>query len=176
MKLLRSAALAALGLALVAGCSQKGGAANTAAGAPGGSASAPASGPDTAITEADLPHPKAGLWEVSMTTDGAPAEVSRHCESAATIKPPQANPECSKFEMKRTFLGAVVFDISCNAGPVSSTIHATATGDFNSSYSSDTVATITLQGQPPKTIKTHTDAHYVGPCAPGSASDRPPQN
>jgi len=167
MKLLRTAAIAAFGLACLAGCSQKGGQANATAGGAAGAATAPASGPDTAITAADLPHLKAGLWEVSMSTDGAAAEVSRHCETGQAIKAPPVRSECSKFEIKRTFLGAVVFDISCAEGPISSSIHSTVTGDFGSSYSSDTVATITVQGQPPHTSNTHTEAHYVGPCTPG---------
>jgi hypothetical protein len=168
MKLLGPAAIAAL--VLIAGCSKSGGGApNTAAGAPApAQPAAQASGPDTPITVADLPRLKAGLWESSTVTDGGPAEVSRTCETGEPIKSPPQDSGCTQISIKRTFLGAVVFDMTCATGPVSSSVHATVTGDFNGSYSSDTMATITMQGQPPKTIKTHSDVRYIGPCTPGA--------
>ena len=165
----RSSALAALALVLVAGCSPKGGGgANTAAGSPGAPA-APASGPDTVITEADLPHLKAGVWEITTSGAGEPTETRRRCETGESIKPQQVGKGCSKFELKRTFLGGFVIDAVCASGGVASTMHITASGDFNSSYSSDNDGTMTVTGQAPVVIKTHTEGRYIGPCPAGAA-------
>ncbi|MFI4934802.1 MAG: DUF3617 domain-containing protein [Caulobacterales bacterium] len=163
---------AALGLVLVAGCSSKGGGANTAvAGGPGAPAAAPASGPDTVITAADLPHPKAGLWQVSNSVDGAPATLHQNCETGGTdFKPEQLGKGCSKFEFKRTFLGGVVINAECGEGTVKTAMHIVGSGDFTSTYVSDGTVTVTSGDQPPRTIKSHSEAHYIGPCPPGSGN------
>lgn len=163
MQLLRRAALTAVSLVAIAGCSQKN-AGNTAAGSPG---AAPAVGPDTVITEADLPRPRAGLWEVSLSTNGGTPEVSRRCETGAPLRTHAVGKDCSTFQIRRTFLGGIVIDAVCASGPVSSSMHMTATGDFNGAYASDSVGTVTMSGHPPVTFRTHTEGRYVGPCPPG---------
>ena len=167
MKPLTSAAVAVLGLVLVAGCSPKGGASgNTAAAGPvrvtrRKPRGAGERGPDITIAATDLPRPKAGLWETISTTEGQPPTTERHCEKGEPIKPPVTK-DCAKFEFKRTLLGGVEMNIAC--GPHSDiTVHAVINGDFNSHYVSDTEGSVTIPGHPPMVIKTHSEARYVGP-------------
>jgi hypothetical protein len=170
MKLFYSAAIAALGLVLIAGCSPKGGAANntaaaTPSGSPAASGAAPASGQDVTIAATDLPRPKAGLWETVTTTEGQAPTTSRRCEKGEAIKAP-VNKDCAKFEFKRTALGGIEMNIAC--GPHSDvTVHAVITGDFDSHYVSDTEGTATIPGHPPMVIKTHSEGRYIGPCPAG---------
>jgi hypothetical protein len=182
----KPAACAAVGLSLslvlLAGCGKSGGAANTAsaggnAAAGGPAAAAPARGPDVAIAAADLPHLKAGYWEsttvtTSATSNGAGPEVHRFCSSGKPIAPPsQMGHGCSTFSFKRTFLGAIVIDAACAEGPVASKLHMTASGDFNSTYTTDSQASIIVQGQPPSNFTTHSVARWVGPCPAGATPD-----
>ncbi|HEY1752203.1 MAG TPA: hypothetical protein VGG29_13155 [Caulobacteraceae bacterium] len=161
---------AAAGLMMAAACSQGGGSGNTAAtnGAGGaGQAAKPASGPDIVISAADMPHVKAGYWARVETTNGQGAQVTHSCESGKPVDFGKTPKECSSFALKRTFLGAIVLDGACKSGPVSSTMHVTISGDFDSHYVTDGAATITMEGRPPTSFATHTEAKYLGPCPPG---------
>ena len=183
MRVTKPAARAALGLTLglvlLAGCSKGGGAANTASGAGAGNAApaAPASGPDVAITAADLPHLKAGYWETttlttSATSGGAGPEIHRFCSSGKPVSPPtQLGRGCSSFSFKRSFLGAIVIDSECAEGPISSTLHMTASGDFNSTYTTDSQVSLAMQGKPASSFTTHTVSRWVGPCPAGATPD-----
>ena len=173
MTVSKAAGLAALGLLLVAGCSKGAGqTAHTAAtaataGAPP-AAVASASGPDKAITAADMPHLKAGYWETVSTTNGEAPETRRFCSSGKPLAPPKNESHaCSTFSFKRTLLGAIVVDADCAEGPVASKMHMTVSGDFNSSYTTDTQASIIMQGKPASTINTHSVSHWVGACPAG---------
>lgn len=164
MKSMRLAAVAVIGLMWLAACS-KGGGANTTAAAGGGAAQAPASGPDTAIGEGDLPHLKAGYWEIKVTEAGGKTDTMHICDSG---KAPNLKPKsCSQFAFRRTFLGGIVMDATCGEGGYSSKMHMTAQGDFNSAYSSDAHMTMTLPGRPPMDVTTHTDARWIGDCPAG---------
>ncbi len=175
MRVSKPAACAALGVAvgltLLAGCSKGGGAASN--GAAGGTAAAPpASGPDVNIAASDLPHLKAGYWEQTTTTNGAGPEVHRFCSSGKPVSPPaQMGRGCSTFSFKRTFLGAIVVDADCAEGPVSSKMHMTASGDFNSTYVADSQVSIVMQGRPASNFSTHSVSRWIGPCPAGAAPD-----
>jgi hypothetical protein len=171
MRVIGAAACAALGLLLVAGCSKGGGqATNTASGAPGApAAAAPASGPDTAITAADMPRLKAGYWETVTTTNGGAPETEHFCSSGKPLSMSRnAGHGCGTFSFKRTFLGAIVIDAACAEGPIASKIHMTASGDFNSSYTTDGQVSLTMQGKPAQTMSTHSASHWVGACPAGT--------
>jgi hypothetical protein len=167
MTISRTLLCLAAGAALLAACSKP---ATNQAAAGGGSAPAARSGPDVTITEADLPHLKAGLWSTTSTTPGdkGPPEASTHCETGETIKPQELGKHCSQFSIKRTFLGAIVIDASCGQNGVTSTMHMTFKGDFNSSVSGDSQVSMSMPGQPAHTFATHTESHYVGPCPAGA--------
>jgi len=183
MRVSKPAACAAvglgLGLMLLAGCGKSGGAANTAAGgaantatagAPG--AAAPASGPDVAIQAADMPRLKAGYWESTTTTNGAEAEVHKICESGKPLSaPPSMGKGCAALTFKRTFPGGFVIDANCADGPVAMKMHMTASGDFNSTYTTDSQVSMTMQGKPATNFTTHTVARWLGPCPAGATPD-----
>ncbi|MFI4936315.1 MAG: DUF3617 domain-containing protein [Caulobacterales bacterium] len=162
-------ALAMAGLCLVTACGPKGG--NTAAA--GGAAvtgGAPASGPDQVVNFSDLPHPRAGLWQETLDNgDGKPATTTS-CLSGKTpsVKMPK---DCSQFTIKRTFLGAYLIDMNCAMPEFTMVSHAEATGDFQTSMSSDMTMTMTPKGQAPRTTKMHVESHFIGPCAPGQTPD-----
>ncbi|HVM98647.1 MAG TPA: DUF3617 family protein [Caulobacteraceae bacterium] len=170
-------ALAAAGLCLLGACGPKGG--NATAAGPAGATAAPGAqaqgGPDTVIDFSALPRPRAGLWQnVIDDGDGHP-DTTTSCLSGKmpNIKLPK---NCSQMSFKRTFLGAIVMDMDCGApnGAYHFTAHTVATGDFQSSMVSDGTMTMQMQGRPPQVIKSHTEAKYLGPCAPGQKPEDEP--
>ena len=176
MKLRTTAALAAV--ALLAGCGPKGGGAATApaGGGPSAGGAPAASGPDVQISLSDLPRPKAGLWQnVIDDGDGKPDTVTS-CLSGRIPAMPKTPRGCSQFSIKRTFLGHIVMDMNCATPEFKMVMHSEATGDFQNSMSSD--ATMTMSGPhvPARTTKIHTEARYLGPCAPGQTPDDAPDS
>jgi hypothetical protein len=148
------------GAAVLSACSRP--TANLAAA--GSGAPAASSGPDVVISEADLPHLKAGQWETTISTDGGQPETSRHCETGESVKPKDLSKTCSQFVFKRTFMGGIVIDAVCGAGGVSSTMHMSIHGDFTGGYSGDSQVTLSVPGRPTQTFTTHSESHYIGPC------------
>jgi hypothetical protein len=175
MNRLRLVGLAAVSVSLIAlgACSKGGGASSgQAAAGGGGGAASPASGPDTVITEADLPRMKAGKWQKVESGEGDKPSTDTYCESGKPIQMQRGNPkECSKFEIKKTFLGGIVMNMTCSTPQYSMTAHATASGDFNSHWSGDVEMTMTAAGKPPMTTRFHTESTYLGPCDPGQKPD-----
>jgi hypothetical protein len=164
LTLIAAAALAAFGLAA---CGPKAG--GNAAASVG--AQAPANGADVTVNMADLPRPRAGLWQKTLDDgDGKPV-TDTSCLSGRTPTMPKMPPGCSQFSIKRTILGHYVMDMNCTTREVAMVMHSEAAGDFQNSMTSDATMTMTLAGQPPRTSKMHTEAHYVGPCAPGQKPD-----
>ncbi|HZZ87740.1 MAG TPA: DUF3617 family protein [Caulobacteraceae bacterium] len=163
-------AMTALALASLAACGPKGGG-NMAAS--GGSVAPATSAPaaDVAVNMADLPHPRAGLWQNTIDDgDGKPA-TDTSCLSGKTPTMPKMPPGCSQFSIRRTILGHYVMDMNCTTPRFTMVMHSEASGDFQNSMSSDATMSMTVAGQPPQTHKMHTEAHYVGPCAPGQKPD-----
>jgi hypothetical protein len=78
---------------------------------------------------------------------------------------------CSTFTFKRTVLGAYVIDADCAEGPVASKMHMTASGDFNSSYTTDSQVSIMMQGKPASSFTTHSITRWIGPCPAGATPD-----
>jgi hypothetical protein len=169
MTFTRTAVVLLAGAGLLAACSQPGG--NTAASSSAAAASATlATGPDVAINEADLPHPKLGMWVVTSSFNGRPPHVDHNCtkvDQSINLRKnlSRIGQVCSVFTLKRTFLGAYVLDATCGARGVSSTIHDVIHGDFTGgSYTTDTTAHMTLAGRPPMDFTTHSEAKWLGPC------------
>lgn len=172
MKLVQPAVLAVVVAALLASCAPKT-AGNAAAGGAQGQAAGggPASGPDVVIQASDLPKPKVGYWQIVEADDKGHSSTSQHCETGKPVDFSQMGKGCSQFTIKRTFLGDIVMDASCNEGGYATTMHITAHGDFNSSYTVDGEGSVSIPNRPVDTFKTHTEARYVGACPPGSADD-----
>lgn len=173
---LRLAGLAAVSVSLIAlgACSKGAGGASSGASqaAAGGGAASPASGPDTVITEADLPRMKAGKWQKVETDETGKSSTETYCESGKQIQMKRADTkECSQFEIKKTFLGGIVMNMTCGTPQYTMTAHATASGDFNSHMTSDVEMSMAVQGKPPFKSKVHTEATYLGPCDPGQKPD-----
>ncbi|HEX3918196.1 MAG TPA: DUF3617 family protein [Caulobacteraceae bacterium] len=166
------------GLLLLAACGPKpgGNATNAATNAAGGgsasSGAAPAGG-DQAVNLGDLPHPRGGQWQETLDDGDGKPDVTTTCLSGRTpaMKVP---PGCSQFTFKRTMLGAYVMDMSCSTEGNTMTAHGEMSGDFQNSATSDMTMTMAIAGQPPRTIKMHTDMKYIGPCAPGQTPDDAP--
>ena len=157
--------LVAAGAALVAGCSKSGGN-TTAAASAGAPASAATSGPDTVITSADLPHPKAGVWAVSTSTNGGPAHTSQSCYHGEPFKMNEHPvPGCTGMVLKRTFLGDYVMDAQCAEHGIESSMHMVVHGDWTGgSYTTNGSVHMVFPGRPPMDITTHSEAHWMGPC------------
>jgi hypothetical protein len=167
MTLSRTALILLAGAALIAGCSKSGDNTTAAASSASGAPAAAASGPDTVITEADLPHPKAGLWVVSSSTNGGPPHTSQSCYHGEPFKMNEHPvPGCTGLVLKRTFLGDYVMDAACGSqGGLSSSMHMVVHGDFTGgNYTTDGTAHIVMPGRPPLDFTSHGEAHWTGPC------------
>jgi hypothetical protein len=139
-------------LAVTAACTAKGGTSSGGAGPPIGSA--------------DLPVVKAGYWERTVTPAGGAPQVSHVCDAGEPLKLDGVDRNCSNFTMTRNAAGGIDVNATCASGPVAASLHETFSGDFTASYASDSQLTLTLQGQPPRTLTTHVAMRYVGACPP----------
>ncbi|HEY3950152.1 DUF3617 domain-containing protein [Phenylobacterium sp.] len=169
MKPTLASAAALATFALLAGCSPKGGGTTTASGA--AAAGAPASGPDVQVDLANMPHQRAGLWKTVLDDGDGKPDVSTTCMSGETPAVPKMPATCKQFTIKRTFLGAYVMDMDCATADYSMTAHAVVTGDVQTHLTGDSTITMSINHAPTQTIKSHTDATWIGPCAPGQKPD-----
>jgi hypothetical protein len=181
MKFTPVAATALAAIGLLAACGPKGGnaaapgAAATGSAAPAAAGAAPASGPDVQISVADLPRPRAGRWQnVIDNGDGKPETVTS-CLSGKAPTLPRMPPGCTQFTIKRTFLGHFVMDMNCATPRFTVVMHSEATGDFQTNVSQNAVMTMSSPQMAPQTHKIHTEAHWMGPCAPGQKPEDEPE-
>ena len=162
---MRTAAVCLLaGTALLAGCSRPGGAQASAEGGSGPQASAP-----------PRPHPKAGLWRTSVSTNAGPGVVmdgelclDPHTEDTAFSADGRAaakDCEPTSFEPQS---GGFAFTAVCHARGRTITTTGVATGDFKTNYSLD----VSTRIDPPPAVlppELHAmlKATFIGPCRPG---------
>jgi hypothetical protein len=162
-----AAAAAAFAMLSLAACSKGGGGAAHSA----GQAAAPAAA-EVAISEADLPHVKAGYWEV---TDTGLRGISATRHSCASGKPMRVNAaglsHCSQFSFKRNLLGQVVIDATCGEHGFSGASHGVISGDFDSNYVTEMTTTLTIPGRSPMSFHWKSQAHWLGPCPAGSTPE-----
>ena len=172
MTLSRTALLLVGCAAVLAACSKPAGntqtttaSGQTAANAQPAAPPAATSGPDTSIGEADLPHPRAGMWQVTTTMNGVHEHTSTHCYKGEAFEMRDKRvPGCTAWQFKRTFLGAYVVDAACAAHGMTSQYHAQVQGDFlGGHYTYDGKAHIQV-GERAMDFASHVDAHWLGPC------------
>jgi hypothetical protein len=115
---------------------------------------------------ADLPARKAGLWEMTTTTNGRTMPI-KQCIDAATDQAMQANTSqssqrtCSKRDIKKSGDTTTV-DSVCTAAGKTLTHHMVITGSFDSGYT----MTITTEGDGIPVARNITiAAKWTGPCA-----------
>lgn len=163
----------AVGAALLTACSKK--PEQTAPGAasapPPTAAPADGTAPAVAlatpgpITLAELPAPKAGLWQRVSQSDSDPAQTDTKCQDGKPLDPTKDGPPCQKINAMRTATGGFTIDGVCGAGKgVSGKMHLAGEGDFSRAYTTDT--NIVLTGGPggDMTLKNHSVWTYVGAC------------
>ncbi len=162
-------------MAVITACSK----APTAGQTGGASAPSPAptAAPASPVQAAGLlPHPKAGLWKMSMAMDAGPGIrmggeicLDAQTEQAAFTAGPQArSKDCSEPAFGVAPGGGVTFDTTCKREGRTVRMHGVATGDFNSAYAMDT--TTSMDPAPPGApaeMKMHMQAQWLGPCRPG---------
>jgi Protein of unknown function (DUF3617) len=115
---------------------------------------------------AELPPRKAGLWEMTTTSNGRTMPI-KQCLDAATDQAMQENagltPErsCSKRDVQKSGDTTTV-DSVCTIAGKTLTHHMVITGSFDSGYT----MTMTSQGDGIPAARTMTiAAKWVGPCA-----------
>jgi Protein of unknown function (DUF3617) len=120
------------------------------------------------LSAADLPARKAGLWEMTTTTNGRTMPI-KQCIDAATDQAMQANTSqssqrsCSKREIKKSGDTTTV-DSVCTAAGKTLTHHMVITGSFDSGYTM--TMTITTEGDGIPAARNITiAAKWTGPCA-----------
>jgi hypothetical protein len=177
MSAFRTVSALALCAGLLVACSKPAGGGGAASGAAAGSASGASGaasatpGPDVEVNEAQLPHPRAGLWK-AVNKDDASDQGTTFCVTDRPFNVGKLKAYCSKFVFHRTWTGGLVIDSVCGKGGVTSTMHGTATGDFQTGYSSDMQMSFTLKpGDPPHVSETHMDYRYVGACSPSEQAE-----
>ena len=75
---------------------------------------------------------------------------------------------CTTPKFTATPDGGVGFDSECKTDGRKVDVHAVLSGDFDRSYSMDVISHLSpAPSGMPSEFKTHTDAHWIGPCKPG---------
>lgn len=164
----RTAVCCLAGAALLAGCGR-----HDAAQADGAAPeAAPASGPSVF----GRPHPRAGLWRTSMTTNVGPGinmtgelclDASNE-ESAFSSSGHGFSKDCDPVQYQPVS-GGFGFTTVCHTGKRTLTTSGTASGDFRTTYSVD--LTTRMDPAPsglPSQMTTTIRAKWEGPCPPGS--------
>ncbi|MEJ0064269.1 MAG: DUF3617 family protein [Caulobacteraceae bacterium] len=176
MKLTPTAAVAIATFCLLASCGPKaGGNAAAAARRPQRLEPRPARLPPAARTWRSISPtcriPRPGSGRTRSTTGTASPPPTTSCLSGKMPTMPKMPPGCSQFSIKRTFLGHIVMDMNCATPDFTMIMHSEAQGDFQNSMSSDATMTMSTKQMAPRTTKMHSEAHYLGPCAPGQQPD-----
>ena len=127
-------------------------------------------------TAADLPSRKAGLWEITMTVAGLNmTQTVKQCIDAATDakmlemgKESQAQPgmKCTSGGPRKDGAGYVA-ESSCSGNGTKMTTRSVFTGDFQSTYRSESTTKFTPPVSGFSEQKMTMDAHWKGPCEAG---------
>lgn len=129
-----------------------------------------AGGAGAVITAADLPHPHPGEWSISDESLGTGFK-STVCIPDRPFNVGKVTAHCQSFVYRRTAGGGVSVDAQCGKGLVSSSLHITAQGDFQSAYTTDMQLSFTLApGQPAHVTHTRMEYRYLGPCPAAEAA------
>lgn len=156
------------GSALIAGCGRHEGSQGSTAGA---------AQPAASVTPAPgvRPHPKAGLWRTSMSTNAGPGitlsgelclDASTE-DTAFTTNGRTVSKDCEPTAFEPSS-GGFSFTAVCHAKGRTITTTGLATGDFRTSYALDVSTRIdpSPSGLPPE-VRTRMQATWLGPCRPG---------
>jgi hypothetical protein len=134
----------------------------------------PAIGPATLLGK---PHPKAGLWQMAISSDAGPGIsvsgqicIDAKTENSAFESSPRTHSkDCTDPSFLVSPGGGLVFETVCKvSGGRTITSHGVASGDFNNAYSVD----FTTKVDPPLEGgigdgHSRIAAHWLGPCKPG---------
>jgi hypothetical protein len=125
----------------------------------------------------DIPTRRAGLWEVTITHDGAkaPPQTMQQCTDAETDKLMNAfggaisADLCTQQEVKKVGT-TLVISATCQVGPMKSISQSVVSGDFSSNYT--VKVTSKIEGVPAAAQAmaggtTTINAKWVGACKAG---------
>jgi hypothetical protein len=120
----------------------------------------------------EMPARKAGLWQLSMTVSGAPAQNIRHCIDEKTDKQMQQLGQgmdrnaCSRNEWRQDgdrYIG----ESECRFGPSTTTTKTVFQGDFSKSYKGEIEGRIDPPMGGMSQTRTTITARWVGACPAG---------
>jgi hypothetical protein len=120
----------------------------------------------------EMPARKAGLWQLSMTVSGAPAQIIRHCIDEKTDKQMQQlgqgmdRSACSRNEWRQEgdrYIG----ESECRFGPSTTTTKIVFQGDFSKSYKGEIEGRIDPPMGGMSQTRTTITARWVGACPAG---------
>jgi hypothetical protein len=175
---MRVAIFCLAGVALLGACSKAPTASTASASATAPAAPAAAAAP-AAPGLFERPHPKAGLWEMAMTSNAGPGVsfTSQVCIDASTEGsafqgggPRSVSKACGDQKISAAPGGGFAMDATCKADGRTITTHMVASGDFNSAYTLD--MTSQMDPAPPGFsggMHTQVKARWLGACKPGQA-------
>ena len=130
--------------------------------------------PASGAVALELPVRKAGLWEMKVTSTGAPAPKTtmQQCTDETTDKAmstafsPMAKDICSKNDTQKTATGYVT-DSVCGVAGMTIKSKAEINGDFNSAYTvKSTSHTEGGIGGAPRDSTSTIEAKWLGACKP----------
>lgn len=119
----------------------------------------------------DFPARKAGLWEISMQTDGSPRQGLKHCVDEKTDKQmqqlSQGAAESCKVSPLRKEGNSLVSEQQCTFGKQNIASRSVITGDFQSKIRTEVSSTYTPPLAGRATGKTLVEAKWTGACPSG---------
>jgi hypothetical protein len=119
--------------------------------------------PAPQLTDADMPHPKAGLCSVHSAVVGD----SQTCLSGQTLRYFSLPAVCTQNSRQHSADGSVVMDSRCRDSSHTTTA---AHGDFQTAFSIDLIGSASGSG-PLSKLSDHLDYKYLGACAAGQKPD-----
>ena len=124
-----------------------------------------------AVSAADLPRRKSGLWDISVLTPGAATAMTmqqcvdeRTDDITATISG-RAKESCQSRTRREG--GKLLFDSTCKFGKTTSITNGVFTGDFTSNYAFEATTTVKPPTPGMKDGTTKATARWTGACKPG---------
>jgi len=116
------------------------------------------------LTEAEMPHPKAGLW-TEVTVLNGHTDKGQVCMAGKPFH--VLGPGCPGTTFRKISEGVFESESRCDQGSAVSDIKDRYSGDFQSAFVKDSTGDLDQQGKAPFHITSRSTFTYVGACPSG---------
>jgi hypothetical protein len=116
------------------------------------------------LTEAEMPHPKAGLWARVSVSNGQ-TDKGQVCMAGKPFH--VLGPACPGTTFRKVSDGVFETENRCEQTHAVSDIKDRYSGDFQSAFVENSTGMLDQEGKAPFSTTSRNTFTYVGPCPPG---------